>query len=141
MSSFPIRRASSPEGDSNPAIDDRKRKRMISNRESARRSRQRKQQHLDELIQQESQLKDQNNQFTAQINLVTQRYLQVESENAILRAQMSELTARLNSMNSVLQIVEEVSGMVMDIPDPLLEPWQLPCTAQPIMANADIFQL
>ncbi|CAD5195419.1 bZIP transcription factor 53-like [Musa acuminata AAA Group] len=143
MSSIPVRRASSSEGDSQPTSDERKRKRMISNRESARRSRMRKQQHLDDLINQAEQLKNQNSQIDVQINLATQQYVKVESENAILRAQLSELTERLHSINSVLRFIEEVSGMAMDIPeipDPLLKPLQLPRAAQPIMANADMLQ-
>ncbi|CAL9781081.1 unnamed protein product [Musa acuminata subsp. burmannicoides] len=143
MSSIPVRRASSSEGDSQPTSDERKRKRMLSNRESARRSRMRKQQHLDDLINQAEQLKNQNSQIDVQINLATQQYVKVESENAILRAQLSELTERLHSINSVLRFIEEVSGMAMDIPeipDPLLKPLQLPRAAQPIMANADMLQ-
>ncbi|KAL5717563.1 hypothetical protein ACHQM5_010546 [Ranunculus cassubicifolius] len=37
---------------------------------------------------------------------------------------------RLQSLNSVLHLIEEVSGFNMDIPeisDPLLKPWHLPC--------------
>lgn len=103
----------------------------------------RKQQHLDDLINQAEQLKNQNSQVDVQINLATQQYVKVESENAILRAQLSELTERLHSINSVLRFIEEVSGMAMDIPeipDPLLKPLQLPRAAQPIMANADMLQ-
>ncbi|THU69017.1 hypothetical protein C4D60_Mb08t09910 [Musa balbisiana] len=116
---------------------------MLSNRESARRSRMRKQQRLDDLMNLAAQLKHQNSQIDAQINLATQQYITVESENAILRAQLQELAERLHSVNSVLRMVEEVSGMAMDIPEipiPLLKPWQLPSTSQPIMANAEIFQ-
>ncbi|CAD5192589.1 bZIP transcription factor 53-like [Musa acuminata AAA Group] len=143
MSSFPVRQASSLEGDPQLVIDERKRKRMLSNRESARRSRIRKQQHLDDLINQEAQLKNQNGKIAMQINLETQKHTKVEAENAILRAQVSELTARLRSVNSVLHFFEGVSGMTIDTPkmaDPLLKPWQLPSAAQPIMANADIYQ-
>ncbi|WOL00288.1 hypothetical protein Cni_G09001 [Canna indica] len=143
MSSCPIRRASSSEGDSQPVIDERKRKRMVSNRESARRSRMRKQQRLDDLMNQEAQLKQHNGEISMQIDLMTQQYTSVESENAVLRAQLSELTERLRSMNSVLRFLEEFSGTTMDIPeipDPLLTPWQLPCPVHPIMANDNMFQ-
>ncbi|KAG1371353.1 bZIP transcription factor 53 [Cocos nucifera] len=125
-------------------MDERKRKRMLSNRESARRSRMKKQQRLDDLINQAAHLRNENEQIVMQINLITQQYAELETENSVLRAQVMELTDRLQSLNSVLHIFEEVSGMAMDIPeipDPLLRPWQLPCPAQPIMATADMFQL
>lgn len=122
-------------------MDERKRKRMISNRESARRSRQRKQQHLDELVGQVSQLKEENARISMQVGVIMERFLRVDSENAVLHAQLAELTGRLQSVNSVLRMVEEFSGVDMDIqeimiPDPLMCPWQIPCPAQPIIASS-----
>lgn len=124
-------------------MDEKKRKRMISNRESARRSRMRKQQHQDELLTQATKLKSENAEIAKKINAASQMYVAVESDNNVLRAQMMELTDRLRSLNSVLQIVEDVSGFAMDIPeipDALMEPWQLPCPSLPIMATSDVFQ-
>ncbi|XP_058082587.1 bZIP transcription factor 53 [Magnolia sinica] len=124
-------------------VDQRKQRRMISNRESARRSRMRKQKHLDDLLTQVTQLKTENNQISKRVDFATQHFLNLDSENTILRTQVMELTDRLQSLNSVLHIMEEVSGLSMDIPeipDPLLRPWQLPCPSQPIMASADMFQ-
>ncbi|KAH7655108.1 Basic-leucine zipper domain-containing protein [Dioscorea alata] len=117
-------------------MDQRKRKRMLSNRESARRSRMRKQQHLDELINQVAHLKNENSQIETQADMLNQQFLIVDSENCALRSEVMELTERLRSMNSVLEFVGEFSGMMMDIqeiPDPLLKPWQLPCPTQPLM--------
>ncbi|KAF5189603.1 Bzip transcription factor [Thalictrum thalictroides] len=124
-------------------IDERKKRRMISNRESARRSRMRKQQHLDELLNQVAQLQQENNGILQRINATAEVYVNVESENSILRAQMTELSDRLHSLNSVLRIIEEVSGFSMDIPeipDPLLKPWQLPCPSMPITASSSMFK-
>ncbi|PIN15602.1 hypothetical protein CDL12_11746 [Handroanthus impetiginosus] len=124
-------------------MDERKRKRKLSNRESARRSRMRKQQHLDELIVQVNQIQEENKKVRHMIDGATQRYLNFASENNVLRAQVAELTDRLRSLNSLLQIASEVSGLafdIPDIPDTLLEPWQLPCPIQPIPASADVFQ-
>ncbi|KAI3460755.1 hypothetical protein Pfo_017418 [Paulownia fortunei] len=124
-------------------MDERKRKRKLSNRESARRSRMRKQQHFDELTVQVSQMQEENKKLSQMIDGATQLYLNFASENNVLRAQLAELTDRLRSLNSVLQIASEVSGLVFDIPDipdSLLEPWQLPCPIQPIPASADMFQ-
>ncbi|MCL7029692.1 hypothetical protein MKW94_020645 [Papaver nudicaule] len=78
-------------------MDQRKRKRMLSNRESARRSRMRKQKHLDELMDQVTQIRKENSQILTSVNLTTQHYLHIESENSILRAQMEELNNRLQS--------------------------------------------
>lgn len=116
---------------------------MVSNRDSARRSRLRKQQHLDEIVNQVAHLKNENDQIEMQINMHMNHYLKLDSENTILRTQIMELTDRLQSMNSVLRFVEEFSGVAMDIPeipDPLMKPWQLPCPAQQIVASANLFQ-
>lgn len=140
------RQAASSGSDSDPRyanVDERKRKRMISNRESARRSRMRKQKLMEDLVNEASQLQNENGQLRQSISINSERYSQVESANNVLRAQAMELTERLRSLNSVLQIVEEVSGLDMDIPeipDPLMKPWQLPCPVQPIMASADMFE-
>ncbi|EEF47269.1 bZIP transcription factor 53 [Ricinus communis] len=124
-------------------VDERKRKRMISNRESARRSRQRKQKQMEDLVNEVSQIQNENGQLRQSINVNSQRYAEMESANNVLRAQAMELTERLRSLNSVLQLVEDYSGLAVEIPeipDPLLRPWQLPCPVQPIMASADMFE-
>ena len=124
-------------------IDDKKRKRMISNRESAKRSRMKKQQRLDELIAQVSQLQNENSQIMQRVNATTHLYATYASDNNVLKAQVVELTNRLRSLNEVLYIAEEVSGLAMDIPeipDPMLEPWQLPCPVPSIMASSNMFQ-
>nr|XP_043620747.1 bZIP transcription factor 53 [Erigeron canadensis] len=120
-------------------LDERKRKRMISNRESARRSRAKKQQRLDELLGEISQLQNDNNTIMRKVDGATQMFVGAESQNNVLRAQLTELTDRLHSLNSVLHIAQEVSGLTMDIPeipDTLLEPWKLPCSVQPITASS-----
>lgn len=92
-------------GSDGDLMDQRKRKRMQSNRESARRSRQRKQNHLDELMGQAAQLRKENNQIISTTNLTTQQYLKVEAENSVLRAQMDELSQRLQSLNEILDYI------------------------------------
>ncbi|KAK8711481.1 hypothetical protein V6N13_146763 [Hibiscus sabdariffa] len=137
---------SASSSDSDPRsvnIDERKRKRMLSNRESARRSRMRKQKQLEDLAEEASALQKGNSQISEKINVTTQRYVEMQSANSVLRAQAMELTERLRSLNSVLHIAEEVSGHDIDIPevpDPLLKPWQLHCPIQPIMTSVDNFE-
>lgn len=97
---------------------------------------------MGDLITQITQLQTENSQILSQADITMQHYMKLDSENMILRTQVMELTDRLQSLNSVLHIMEEVSGLAMDIPeipDPLLQPLQLPCPSFPIMASADIF--
>lgn len=140
--------ASSPSGTSSGSediqqlMDQRKRKRMISNRESARRSRMKKQKHLSELMVQVNQLKDQNNQIVTNINMVTQVCLNVEAENSVLRAQMAELSHRLQSLNEIINCINSAATMIDDAEvngeDDFLNPWNLLHVNQPIMASADV---
>jgi coenzyme F420-reducing hydrogenase alpha subunit len=126
------------------AGDNRREKRRLSNRESARRSRLRKQQHLDELVQEVARLKAENARVLGRANDIAGQYVRVDQENTVLRARAAELGERLRSVNQVLRVVEEFSGVAMDIQeecppdDPLLRPWQIPypATAMPIAATA-----
>ncbi|KAI3762809.1 hypothetical protein L1987_53250 [Smallanthus sonchifolius] len=86
-------------------VDDRKRKRMESNRESARRSRMRKQKHIDDLKAEVSRMKNDNDQIRATITVTTQRFVEIEAENSVLRAQLSELSQRLDSLNGILSSI------------------------------------
>ncbi|KAK2649659.1 hypothetical protein Ddye_017148 [Dipteronia dyeriana] len=138
-----IQRQASSSSDVCPNVDDRKRKRMISNRESARRSRMRKQKQMEGLVNENSQLESGNAILKQNIDGTRQRYIEMESANNVLRAQAMELTERLRALNSVLQLWGEVSGLnveIPEVPDPLMKPWQLPCPVQPIRASADMFQ-
>ncbi|CAA0807638.1 basic leucine-zipper 44 [Striga hermonthica] len=94
--------SSSGGASSENAVDQRKRKRMISNRDSARRSRARKQKHLDDLVAQVAELREDNSRILAGLNAAAQNFAGVESENAVLRAQMAELSHRLRSLEEIL---------------------------------------
>ncbi|XP_047323739.1 bZIP transcription factor 11-like [Impatiens glandulifera] len=80
----------------------RKRKRMVSNRESARRSRLRKQKHENDLTDQVCQLNKEKKVLITGMNRITQKYLIIEAENRVLRAQMVELSNRLQSLNEII---------------------------------------
>lgn len=79
-------------------INERKQRRMISNRESARRSRMRKQKHLDELWSQVVWLRNENHQLLDKLNHVSERHDQVLQENAQLKEEASELRQMLTGM-------------------------------------------
>ncbi|KAL2468317.1 basic leucine-zipper 44 [Forsythia ovata] len=148
---------SGSEEDLQQLMDQRKRKRMLSNRESARRSRLRKQKHLDDMMAKVTELKNENSQILTRINVTTQHYMTVEAENSVLRAQMMELSQRLQSLNEILNYInsntatvdasaattncmfqaEEIQGFSDGF---LNNPWNLMYSnQQPIMASADIF--
>lgn len=99
------------------AFDERKRKRKLCNRESARRCRMRKQQRMDEMIGEVSWIQEENKKLSQKIEATTQLHLNIASNNNVLRAQLAELTDRLSSLNSVLQIASEASGLVVEILD------------------------
>ncbi|MED6118392.1 hypothetical protein PIB30_002098 [Stylosanthes scabra] len=86
-------------------MDERKKKRKQSNRESARRSRMRKQNHMDDLMNEVCKLGKEKDEIIKGIDLTTQQYLCVESQNSILRAQMQELTHRLQSLNQIIHLI------------------------------------
>lgn len=142
-----------PVSDEDPraaAIDQKKQKRMLSNRESARRSRMRKQKHLDDLSAQLSQLRHDNGQLLQALSLATQRFLGVEAENSVLRTQMMELSSRLHSLNEILHFLNANFSTSHGLPaceglqvaDGLFSsnPWNPSYASQPIMASADMLQ-
>ncbi|CAA2979148.1 bZIP transcription factor 44-like [Olea europaea var. sylvestris] len=92
--------------------DQRKRKKMQLNRESAKRSRLRKQKHLDDMMAKATALKNENNQILTNINVTNQHYMNVEAENSVLRAQMMELRQRLQSLNEILNYIKSNSATV-----------------------------
>jgi len=124
-------------------MDQRKRKRMISNRESARRSRMRKQKHLDELAAQVAQLRSENQHMLTSLNLTTQRFMVVEAENSVLRAQMGELSHRLESLNGIVEFLNATTNGVFApplLPTPFVDPTSVYYLNHTIMASADILQ-
>ncbi|KAK7312318.1 hypothetical protein VNO77_36095 [Canavalia gladiata] len=140
---------SGSEEDLQAVMDQRKRKRMISNRESARRSRMRKQKHLDDLVSQVAQLRKENQQILTSVNITTQQYMSVEAENSVLRAQVGELSHRLESLNEIIEVLNANTGgfgasSSSTFIDPtnsfFNNPLNMGYMNQPIMASADILQ-
>ncbi|KAJ8760572.1 hypothetical protein K2173_015239 [Erythroxylum novogranatense] len=96
-------------------IDERKQRRMISNRESARRSRMRKQRHLDELWSQVVRLRTENHNLMDKLNHVSECHDRVLQENARLKEEASDLRQMLTDLQigspytvSALRDLEEV---------------------------------
>ncbi|CAK9145646.1 unnamed protein product [Ilex paraguariensis] len=125
-------------------MDEKKRRRMISNRESARRSRMKREQHMKDLNDRIMNGTIKRNGFIQKINEVSEQFAVVESENMILRAQREELRQRLEIAEMVTGYVCESSGNAMDIPpqaqgqDFWLRPWQPHVQGLPMMTSAGI---
>ncbi|XP_068322083.1 bZIP transcription factor 11-like [Pyrus communis] len=109
-SSSLIHQNSGSEEDLMALMDQRKRKKMISHRKSARRLRMRKQKHLDDLTGQINQLKKENYQIISSLNITSQHYMNIEAENSALRAQADELNSRLQSLNEIASFLNATNG-------------------------------
>ncbi|KAJ8486242.1 hypothetical protein OPV22_018727 [Ensete ventricosum] len=90
--------------------EQKKRQRMKSNRESARRSRIRKQKHLDDLTAEANQLRQENSRLLTSLFLTTQHHVAVEAENSVLSTRMLELTDRLQSLDEILLCFSGCTG-------------------------------
>lgn len=93
----------SPNDSPNSGSDEKKRKRMISNRESARRSRMRKQTHLENLRDELNRLKVENRDLTNRVRSVTGHCQLVERENEMLRTELILLGQRLEGIHEILK--------------------------------------
>ncbi|RWW30036.1 hypothetical protein GW17_00005412 [Ensete ventricosum] len=96
---------------------------MLSNRESARRSRMRKQKHMDDLKAQVSQLQKENSQILIALNITTQHYAGVEAENSLLRTQLMELSSRLQSLSEITYCMGGSSCNSLQTSDGFTAPW------------------
>ncbi|KAG7013079.1 Basic leucine zipper 43, partial [Cucurbita argyrosperma subsp. argyrosperma] len=94
-------------------IDERKQRRMISNRESARRSRMRKQKHLDELWSQVLRLRSENHELVDKLNHISDCHEKLLLENAKLKEEASDL----RQMLSHLQIGRPYTPCLSDLED------------------------
>ncbi|KAL8549300.1 hypothetical protein ACS0TY_008234 [Phlomoides rotata] len=79
-------------------IKERKQRRMISNRESARRSRLRKQRQLDELWSQVVRLRADNLNLIEKLNQLSESHDRVVQENCELKEQTSDLRKMLTDL-------------------------------------------
>ncbi|XP_042495938.1 basic leucine zipper 4-like [Macadamia integrifolia] len=84
------------------AVDERKQRRMISNRESARRSRKRKQQHLENLRNQVNRLRIENREIINRLGFVTHHCHLLRRDNDQLRSESFALRQRLSDIRPIL---------------------------------------
>jgi hypothetical protein len=102
-----------------PRSDLKKVKRMLSNRESARRSRRRKQAHLSDLEMQVAQLRVENTTLMQRLQEVSHMHKEASVDNRILKADVEALRAKVKMAEGM---VARQQGQPMGnfIPDPSL---------------------
>jgi hypothetical protein len=83
------------EAQSNDPSDLKRIRRMVSNRESARRSRRRKQAHLADLEVQVDQLRGENSTLYKQLTGATQQYRDADTNNHVLKSNVEALRAKV----------------------------------------------
>ncbi|CAA0822465.1 basic leucine-zipper 42 [Striga hermonthica] len=107
LTNFPSHQPFGPGPNPNPSnnstsdedlIDERKRRRMISNRESARRSRMRKQRHLDELWAHLVRLKNENRGLADRLRGLGETHERVVQENDFLKEEASDLRGMVRDL-------------------------------------------
>ncbi|KAL7144366.1 hypothetical protein ABFS83_07G006900 [Erythranthe nasuta] len=122
-----ITSSSEDDGNRSTAItDEKKMKRMKSNRESARRSRMKREQHIKDLNDQVTYFKTRSSEIARKISEIEARFTAVGSENRILRMKGEDLKKRLELLEEMLASDHQVNDdcLLMDIlQDPLIKPW------------------
>lgn len=88
------------------SVEEQKHRRMISNRESARRSRQRKKRHLEELVTEMNRLKCENRELKKQLCLATYQSHVVMVETESLRSEFCNLQTRLSRLYTSLMSMQ-----------------------------------
>ncbi|XP_019058828.1 PREDICTED: basic leucine zipper 63-like isoform X2 [Tarenaya hassleriana] len=92
-------------------------RRMLSNRESARRSRRRKQAHLTELETQVSQLRAENATLLKSFTDITQSSNNAAVENRILKANVETLRAKVKMAEETVKRITGLNSMLHAMPD------------------------
>jgi hypothetical protein len=96
--------------------EERRRNRMTSNRMSARKSRMKRQQYVDDLTAENERLRLDNEAMRASVGDVLQRSSALEQENRVLAAHARQLCAALLLRNSQLRLLGDVAGVPLDVP-------------------------
>ncbi|XXG57288.1 hypothetical protein AAC387_Pa03g4483 [Persea americana] len=87
--------------------------RMLSNRESSRHSRRRKQAHLSELEQQVAQLRFENSSLLKRLTDVSQKYNEAALDNRVLKADVETLRAKVKMAENTVKRVTGVEARIL----------------------------
>ncbi|KAI5566684.1 hypothetical protein POPTR_013G040700v4 [Populus trichocarpa] len=92
-------------------------RRMLSNRESARRSRSRKQAHLTELETQVAQLRVENSSLLKSLTDISQKYNESAVDNRVLKADVETLRAKVKMAEETVKRFTGLNTMFHALPD------------------------
>ncbi|XP_076938164.1 light-inducible protein CPRF2-like [Bidens hawaiensis] len=90
-------------------------RRMISNRESARRSRRRKQDHLTELETQASKSRVENSALLKRLSDINQKYNEAAVDNRVLKADVETMRAKVKMAEESVKRITGFSPMVQPV--------------------------
>lgn len=96
------KRKPNPDEPNNRVMDERKRRRMISNRESARRSRMRKQRHLENLRNQLNKCRIENRELNNRLQFILNHCNRIRTENEWLRSERTLLRQKMSNYTQIL---------------------------------------
>ncbi|XP_011010217.1 PREDICTED: basic leucine zipper 1 [Populus euphratica] len=107
-------------------VDEKRRKRMISNRESARRSRMKRQKHMEDLVTEKSILERKIHEDNEKYAALRQRHFALESDNKVLTDEKLKLAEYLKNLQQVLASYNVIeSDQDLKVSDRFLNPWQV----------------
>ncbi|KAG6750642.1 hypothetical protein POTOM_045150 [Populus tomentosa] len=92
-------------------------RRMLSNRESARRSRSRKQAHLTELETQVAQLRVENSSLLKSLTDISQKYNESAVDNRVLKADVETLRAKVKMAEETVKRFTGLNNLFHAMPD------------------------
>nr|GMC80492.1 light-inducible protein CPRF2 [Ipomoea batatas] len=98
-------------------IDVKRARRMLSNRESARRSRRRKQVHLTDLETQVSELKVENSSLLKRLTEVSQKHNDAAVDNRILKADVETLRAKVKMAEETVKRITGMHSLFQTMPE------------------------
>jgi hypothetical protein len=121
-------------------VDAKRMRRMLSNRESARRSRRRKQAHLTELETQVSQLRVENSSLLKRLSEINQKFNDAAVDNRVLKADVETMRAKVKMAEDSVKRVTGTSSLypsLLPVPD-LSASLSVPYSNSPSDAASDI---
>lgn len=130
---FPQSTSSGSEADATKykLMDEKKRKRMLSNRESAKRSRMKQQKKMEDLADEKARLLREIEKNSTTFSGRERWWYSLKSENNLLMAEKMCLAKHLDNLNSLIVNLGLVKNNTLKSPEPImLNPSQLPTSMQ-----------